>query len=69
MGFELATLVMIGTDYIGSCKSNYHAIRIKTTTAPLDAKTTIIVLDLSDVNDTRHLAINIFFTNKNKNLY
>jgi len=29
-GFELTTLVAIGTDCIGSCKSNYHAI----TTAP-----------------------------------
>ena len=26
MGFELATLVVIGTDYTGSCKSNYHTI-------------------------------------------
>jgi hypothetical protein len=25
-GFELTTLVVIGTDYIGSCKSNDHAI-------------------------------------------
>ena len=32
MGFELATLVVIGTDCIGSCKSNYHTIT--TTTAP-----------------------------------
>ena len=24
--FELTTLVVIGTDYLGSCKSNYHAI-------------------------------------------
>ena len=31
-GFELTTLVVIGTDCIGSCKSNYHAIT--TTTAP-----------------------------------
>jgi hypothetical protein len=30
LGFELTTLVLIGTDYIGSCKSNYHTI---TTTA------------------------------------
>jgi hypothetical protein len=29
-GFELTTLVGIGTDCIGSCKSNYHMI---TTTA------------------------------------
>jgi hypothetical protein len=25
-GFELTTLVVIGTDCIGSCKSNYHKI-------------------------------------------
>jgi hypothetical protein len=30
--FELTTLVVIGTDCIGSCKSNYHTIM--TTTAP-----------------------------------
>ena len=32
-GFELTTSVVIGTDCIGSCKSNYHTIT--TTTAPL----------------------------------
>jgi hypothetical protein len=31
-GFELTTLVVIGTDCIGSCKSNYHTIT--TMTAP-----------------------------------
>jgi hypothetical protein len=31
-GFELKTLVVIGTDCIGSCKSNYHTITA--TTAP-----------------------------------
>jgi len=30
MGFELTTLVVIGTDYIGSCKSNYHMITTMT---------------------------------------
>ena len=33
MEFELITLVMIGTDWIGSYKSNYHTIT--TTTAPI----------------------------------
>ena len=28
VGFELTILVVIGTDCIGSCKSNYHAISI-----------------------------------------
>ena len=32
MGFELTILVVVGTDCIGSCKSNYHTIT--TTTAP-----------------------------------
>ena len=31
-GFKLTTLVMIGTDCIGSCKSNYHTI---TATTPI----------------------------------
>jgi hypothetical protein len=34
-GFELTTLVVIGTDCISSCKSNYH--KITTTTASLVA--------------------------------
>jgi hypothetical protein len=29
-GFELTTLVVIGTDCIGSCKSNYHTMTITT---------------------------------------
>ena len=33
MGFELTTLVVIGTDCIDSCKSNNHAIT--TTMAPI----------------------------------
>ena len=32
MGFELTTLVVIGTDCTGNCKPNYHTIG--TTTAP-----------------------------------
>ena len=32
-GFELTTSVVIGTDCIGSCKSNYHTIT--TTTVPV----------------------------------
>jgi len=31
VGFELTTLLVIDTDYIGSCKSSYHT----TTTTPL----------------------------------
>jgi hypothetical protein len=32
VGFELTTLVVVGTDCIGTCKSNYHTIM--TTAAP-----------------------------------
>ena len=38
-GFELTTLVVIGTDSIGSCKSNYHTITA--TTAPLISRSII----------------------------
>jgi len=30
VGFELTTLVMIGIDYICSCKSNYHTLMTMT---------------------------------------
>jgi hypothetical protein len=30
-GFELTTLVVIGTDYMGNYKSNYHMITATTT--------------------------------------
>ena len=33
MGFELSTLVVIGTDCTGSCKSNYHTITTTTVTS------------------------------------
>jgi hypothetical protein len=35
VGFELTTLVVIGTDCIGGCKSNYPTITTMNTTAPL----------------------------------
>ena len=41
VGFELTTLVMIGTDCIGSYKSNYHTMT--TTTAP----STLLVIVLT----------------------
>ena len=45
---KLTTLVVIGTDYIGSCKSNYHSITC--TTAPKD--------EFQDKHNYNH----IFFT-------
>jgi hypothetical protein len=45
MGFKLTTLVVIGTDCTGSCKSNYHTIA--TTTASLQEReiTCFIIVD------------------------
>ena len=42
-GFKLTTLVVIGTDCIGSCKSNYHMIR--TMTAPVQRLNQVNKLD------------------------
>jgi hypothetical protein len=36
--FELTTSVVIGTDCIGSCKSNYHAIKELRATSPLEVE-------------------------------
>ena len=41
-GFELTTLVVIGTDCTGSCKSNYHTIK----TAPLRRKLQMNRIDM-----------------------
>jgi hypothetical protein len=41
-GFELATVVVIGTDYIGSWKSYYHTIM--TTTDPSENERTILLI-------------------------
>ena len=48
MGFELTTLVVIGTDCIGSCKFKYHTI--KTTTIQV---VVIKVHKLSCVDETQ----------------
>jgi len=40
--FELKTSVVIGTDCIGSCKSNYYAITATTTMTQGDLKYSII---------------------------
>ena len=46
---ELTTLVVIGTDCIDSCKSNYH--KITTTTVPQsDLLARMVSLDLSNVS-------------------
>jgi hypothetical protein len=45
--FELTTLVVIGTDCIGSYKSNYHTIM--TTTVPFKKKIITIFIKLSDI--------------------
>jgi hypothetical protein len=44
--FELTTLVVIGTDCTGSCKSNYHAIT--TTMAPTYIKVYVCLTSIKD---------------------
>jgi hypothetical protein len=44
VGFKLKTLVVIGTDFTGRCKSNYH--NITTTTAPQIESQWIIGIDI-----------------------
>jgi hypothetical protein len=50
-GFELTTLVVIGTDCIGSCKSNYHTI----TTALMKKCTPFKFEDTKEVTRRRKL--------------
>jgi hypothetical protein len=60
-GFELATLVAIGTDCICSCKSNYHTIT--TTAAPcwytnlwkVLQRHAIYAMSLSNISTTKYL--------------
>ena len=56
-GFELTTLVLIATDYTGSCKSNSHMITI--TTAP----TTKIWVNLAVIMTSQKLILYEYNTN------
>ena len=46
-------LVVIGTDGIGNCKSNYHTFMITTTTVPVGNKVNIHMLNkiIKNVNE------------------
>ena len=48
MGFELTTLVVIGTDCTSSCKSNYHTYTIMTTTATFSKN--VVVMAIKDIS-------------------
>jgi hypothetical protein len=48
MGFELTTLVVIGTDCMGSYKSNYHTYMIMTTTATFSKN--VVVMAIKDIS-------------------
>jgi hypothetical protein len=60
VGFKLKTLVVIGTDCTGSCKSNYH--NITTTTAPQIESQWIIGIDI-DTTTLIHTVGNIKYYN------
>jgi hypothetical protein len=51
MGFEFTTLVVIGTDCTGSCKSNYNTIM--TTMAPFLAR----LYEVQEASLCRHLCV------------
>jgi hypothetical protein len=52
LGFELTILVMIGTDYTDSCKSNYHVIM--TTTSPIER---VLSLNIAEILYNGHQTI------------
>jgi ketosteroid isomerase-like protein len=58
-GFELTTIVVIGTDCTGSCKSNYHTIT--TTTAPFEYRYAVLWnIDNAKVYSIQHYVIKFF---------
>ena len=63
--FELTTLVVIGTDCIGSCNSNYHTIA--TTTAPNDDKTINLLANNNPQDEDGELTQNRVINNPDNN--
>jgi len=53
-GFELTTLVVIGTDCIGSCKSNYHTITTTTVSTIIRFSFTYHVVFARYVNEGKY---------------
>ena len=54
-GFELTTLVVMGTDCTSSCKSNYHTIMTMTSPFQWNNPYIIITFVHSIINNTTHL--------------
>ena len=63
--FELTTLVVIGTDCIGGCNSNYHTIT--TTTAPDDDKTINLLANNNPQDEDGELTQNRVINNPDNN--
>jgi hypothetical protein len=53
--FELTPVVVIYTDCIGSCKSNYHAITTTTATTVYVADKSKMFKNDSDLNSSTHI--------------
>jgi hypothetical protein len=67
VGFELTILVMIGTDYTNSCKSNYLVITI--TTSPIELVFSLNIAEIlydgkTDCHDITETPLFIFFQTK-----
>jgi hypothetical protein len=67
VGFELTTLLVIGTDSIGSCKSNYHMITASSSVKVKECETSAI--RGKDFNRWDHCLIIFLTTTKTSHIY
>ena len=58
--FELTTTVVIGTDCLGSCKSNYHMITATTSPTPMKMNETTIYRFWKNLYQNCHIQIFLF---------
>ena len=64
-GFKLTTLVVIGTDFIGSSKSNYHTITTTTTPSRFwSTRTKFAIESFMTIWPEFHL--NLYYSHRNK---
>ena len=58
MGFELTTLAVLGTDYTGSSKSNYHMISTTRASRQFEVSSGCCFVDIGGIVD--HHCLNSF---------
>ena len=67
--FELTTSVVIGTDCIGSCKSNYHTITATTTPPPFPHKKTQIGIKIYSEICLNRTSLGPTFCHRNRQVF